>query len=74
MFIRTITVRKKGKRHAFWALVKSCRTARGPRQRVMAHLGKLDKAGRLGMKRAPEGPGLGYQRNLFGECGEPEWV
>ena len=74
MFIRPITVRKKGKQHAYWALVESVRTARGPRQRVVAHLGKLDTAGRLGIKRAAEGARRGYQGNLFDESGPPEWV
>jgi len=31
MFIRPIYVRKNGKRHAYWAPVKSERTDRGPR-------------------------------------------
>jgi len=74
MFIRPITVRKKGKRHAYWALVESYRTERGPRQRVVAHLGKLDKGGRLGIKRAALGRGSGWQQNLFDESGAPEWV
>lgn len=29
--------RKDGKVHAYWALVEGARTARGPRQRVVAH-------------------------------------
>jgi len=43
MFIRPIYVRKNGKRHAYWALVKSERTERG----------------RLAMKRAAEGSEMG---------------
>jgi transposase len=52
MFIRQCFRNKDGKRHAYWALVESYRTNAGPRQRVVAWLGKLDEAGRLGVERA----------------------
>ena len=52
MFIRQCFRNKDGKRHAYWALVESYRTDAGPRQRVVAWLGKLDEAGRLGVNRA----------------------
>ena len=45
---------KNGTRHAYWALVESHRTATGPRQRVVAWLGKLDEAGRLGVQQAAD--------------------
>jgi hypothetical protein len=32
-------------------LAESYRTARGPRQRVVAYLGELDEQGRLGVQR-----------------------
>jgi len=54
MFIRPIYIRKNGKRHAYWALVASYRTERGPRQRVVSYLGQLDERGRLGIKYAAE--------------------
>ena len=54
MFIRPCYRNKDGKRHAYWALVESYRTQRGPRQRVVAYLGKLDEAGRLGIKHAAD--------------------
>src|SRR5210317_1197768 len=54
MFLRQCFRNKDGKRHAYWALVESYRTPRGPRQRVVAWLGKLDEAGRLGMRAAAE--------------------
>lgn len=41
MFLRRITVKKDGKDHAYWALMESLRTARGPRQRTVAYLGEL---------------------------------
>lgn len=52
MFLRQCYRNKDGKRHAYWALVESYRTDAGPRQRVVAWLGKLDEAGRLGMEQA----------------------
>ena len=52
MFIRQCFRNKDGKRHAYWAFVESYRTDAGPRQRVVAWLGKLDEAGRLGVERA----------------------
>ena len=41
MFLRRCERRKNGKRHTYWALVESYRTARGSRQRVVAYLGDL---------------------------------
>jgi transposase len=52
MFLRQCFRHKDGKRHAYWALVESYRTDAGPRQRVVAWLGKLDEAGRLGVEQA----------------------
>jgi len=73
MFIRPIHVTKNGKPHAYWALVESYRTKRGPRQRTVAYLGQVDKQGRLGLKQAATGAGRCYQRQLFDEV-EPQWV
>jgi len=50
MFIRPCYRRKDGKRHAYWALVESARTANGPRQRVVAYLGQMTAAKRRGVK------------------------
>jgi transposase len=52
MFVRPCYRHKDGKRHAYWALVESYRTERGPRQRVVAYLGQLDEEGRLGLQEA----------------------
>jgi len=41
MFLRRFERRKSGKRHTYWALVESYRTARGSRQRTVAYLGEL---------------------------------
>jgi len=43
MYLRRCYRVKDGKRHAYWALVESVRTVRGPRQRVVAYLGELEK-------------------------------
>ncbi|MGH9416002.1 MAG: IS1634 family transposase [Terriglobales bacterium] len=73
MYLRRCYRRKDGKRHAYWALVESYRTARGPRQRVVAYLGEMDEAGRLGVRQCAERGGSGWQNELF-ETTEPEWV
>ena len=52
MFIRPCYRRKNGKRHAYWALVESYRTERGPRQRTVAYLGLLKESERQGVKKA----------------------
>ncbi len=72
MYLRRCYRRKDGKRHAYWALVESYRTARGPRQRVVAWLGATDERGRLGVKRCAERCATDQDR-LFGET-QPEWV
>ena len=72
MYIRKTTRFKDGKPHHYWALVESYRTERGPRQRVVAWLGEMDKAGRLGVENAAKGS-HSFQHNLF-EDTEPEWV
>jgi transposase len=73
MFIRPCYRQKDGKRHAYWALVESYRTERGPRQRVVAYLGQLDEAGRLGLRQAAEGRSDQQQGKLFDET-QPQWV
>ena len=73
MFIRPCYRKKNGKRHAYWALVESYRTERGPRQRVVAYLGQLDEKGRLGVKGAAQGRPAHRQKKLFEEV-QPQWV
>jgi transposase len=64
-----------GKRHAYWALVESYRTERGPRQRVVAYLGQIEETGRLGVREAAEGrTGSPRQRRLFDDPEPPRWV
>jgi transposase len=77
MFIRPCYRKKNGKKHAYWALVESYRTERGPRQRVVAYLGQLKDTERRGVKRAAEGKKTPYQQlQLFDHNArlEPEWV
>jgi transposase len=74
MFIRPCHRKKNGKQHAYWALVESYRTERGPRQRVVAYLGQLDEKGRLGVKEAAAGRPVARQKKLFEEEVEPKWV
>jgi transposase len=72
MYVRRCYRKKDGKRHAYWALVESYRTARGPRQRVVAWLGAMDEQGRLGVKRCAEKTSA-QQGGLFRDP-QPEWV
>jgi hypothetical protein len=53
--------------------MENARTARSPRQRVVAYLGEMDEAGHLGVRRqAKHGDGT-WQARLFDRA-EPEWV
>ena len=78
MFIRPCYRTKDGRRHAYWALVESYRTARGPRQRVVAYLGQLKEPERRGVKRAADGKQKPpYQQlQLFDDEAKPEseWI
>ena len=55
MYIRQCFRTVEGERRAYWALVESVRTERGPRQNVVAWLGALDQAGRPGVLQAAQG-------------------
>jgi transposase len=44
MFLKALQRRKSGKKHTYWALVESVRTARGSRHRVVAYLGELTRS------------------------------
>jgi transposase len=46
MFLRHTTRRRNGKAHTYWTLVRSVRHGSKVRQETVAHLGKLDAAGR----------------------------
>ena len=78
MFIRPCYRKKNGKRHAYWALVESYRTDRGPRQRIVAYLGQLKQNVRLGVKQAAQGKKKSAyeQLQLFDHRDklQPEWI
>lgn len=46
--MKRMRIAKNGKSHVYWALVKSVRTARGPRHEVVSYLGELSKSERAG--------------------------
>jgi transposase len=46
MYLRHTTVRKSGKAHTYWRLVRSVRHGSKVRQETVAHLGELDAKGR----------------------------
>src|SRR5260370_24546787 len=73
MYLRRCYRNKDGKRHGYWALVESYRSSRGPRQRVVAYLGEMDAAGRLGIHLQAAGAAAIAQRGLFQDI-EPQWV
>jgi hypothetical protein len=72
MYLRRCYRVKDGKRHAYWSLVEAVRTARGPRQRVVAYLGQMDKPTRMGLRHAAQNR-EGFQGALFDET-QPQWV
>ncbi len=72
MFLRQCFRKKDGKRHAYWALVESYRTDAGPRQRVVAWLGKLDEAGRLGVEQAARDGHPPHSKASTTACGEQQ--
>jgi transposase len=75
MFLRPHFRRRHGQREAYWALVESYRTERGPRQRTVAYLGLMDEAGRLGVEQAADPQPSSSQRELFLESStEPRFV
>src|ERR1700716_3647351 len=47
MYLRHTTVRKDGKVHRYWRLVRSVRVGRRVIQQTVAHLGELDEHGRM---------------------------
>jgi len=75
MFLRPYYRWRDGQREAYWALVESYRTERGPRQRTVAYLGLMDEAGRLGVEQAAHPQPPTTQQPLFSEAqAEPRFV
>jgi hypothetical protein len=67
MFLRPHYRNRNGRRVAYWVLVESYRTERGPRQCTVAFLGAMDEAGRLGVHQAAEPVANDPQPRLFAE-------
>jgi len=75
MFLRPHFRTVDGKRHAYWALVESVRTERGPRQRVVAYLGDIEETERLGVQQAAEPRDTrDRQQSLFDEQKFPRYA
>lgn len=74
MYLRRCGQTRERKQGVYWELVESYRTERGPRQRVVAYLGDVAEGQRLGVKQAASGNAHHWQRRLFDEEGDPEWV
>jgi transposase len=82
MFLRRNRKRSQGEIYEYWTLVESVRTSRGPRQRIVATLGKLpglDEDERVGWEevtRLLDGKPRGdAQRDFFVEPAEaPRWA
>lgn len=75
MFIRPAYIRKNGRVYAYWNLVESYRSERGPRQRTVAYLGLMDEAGRLGMLDAASDQTDTDDPELFpSSCTEPQFI
>ena len=74
MFLKKYPRQKNGKVHAYWAVVESYRTARGPRSRIVGYLGGLRPSERRGWAEgAREVPPRGPQESpgLWEEDREP---
>src|SRR5213593_472146 len=50
MYLRHTTIRKDGKVHRYWRLVRSVRVGRRIIQQTVAQLGELDERGRIGAR------------------------
>jgi transposase len=85
MFLRRNRRTVDGETYEYWTLCKAVRTARGPRQEVVAHLGKepgLDSATRHGWEEVTdllEGGNPAPRQGRFGEqlpraCPRPQWA
>ena len=73
MYLRKISRKYKDKQYDYWALVESCPTARGSRQRVVAYLGELPEEVRLGVRQVAAPDAAAQQGALF-ERPKPQWV
>src|SRR5258707_4354528 len=71
MYLRHTTIRKDGKVHRYWCLVRSVRVGRRVIQQTVAHLGELDEHGRIEARAlARRLIGNPEQAQLFDDDGE----
>jgi hypothetical protein len=71
MYLRYTTIRKNGKVHKYWRLVRSVRRGSKVRQETVAQLGELDAEGRVAARELAQSfGGVDRQRRLFEE--EPD--
>lgn len=73
MYLRKCRRSRRGREVVYWELVESYRTERGPRQRVVASLGRADLKKRAGVALAASGQANIRQCELFEEDLEAEW-
>lgn len=68
MYLRHSTVKKNGKTHTYWRLVRSVRVGKKVRQETVAQLGELDAKGRVAARHLAESlVGVERQPGLFDE-------
>jgi transposase len=73
MYLRHTTVKRNGKTHTYWRLVRSVRCGRKVRQETVAQLGELDADGRLAARSLAERlVGVERQPGLFKDDQSPE--
>jgi len=71
MYLRHTTVRKNGKVHRYWRLVRSVRVGKRVIQQTVAHLGELDERGRIEARSfARQLIGVPHQAQLFDDGSE----
>ena len=82
MFLKRRTRKKNGEQYEYWELVRTVRTAAGPRHETVAYLGKLEESearhqyGWSDIDALLEGrePDLQLRLDLPGTAPEPEWL
>jgi transposase len=73
VYLRHTVVRKGGRAHTYWRLVRSVRRGRKVVQETAAHLGELDGAGRVRARLLAQAiTGRAEQRELFEEASAAE--
>jgi hypothetical protein len=74
MYLRHTTVKKDGKEHRYWRLVRSVRRDGKVVQETVAHLGELDAQGKANARDlADRLMGRGSQSELFWALRERSW-